>query len=65
MIVLFTDFGSGDIYRGQVHAVPAEHAPGVAVIDLLHDAPAYDVQSSRCLLHALQQRFPTGSVLMA
>lgn len=64
MIILFTDFGADDIYVGQVHAVLAEHAPGVPVINLLHTAPVFDVRSSSFLLHALQKKFPQGSVFI-
>ena len=46
-IVLFTDFGSGDIYVGQLKAVLQRLAPQVAVIDLLHDAPAFNVRAGR------------------
>ena len=39
MIALFTDFGLEGPYTGQVKAVLAQEAPGVAVIDLFADAP--------------------------
>jgi len=39
MIVLFTDFGLVGPYAGQVKTVLHEGAPGVAVVDLLADAP--------------------------
>ena len=53
MILLFTDFGSADLYTGQVKAVLAQHAPGVPVIDLLNDAPNFNVRASAHLLAAL------------
>lgn len=65
MIILFTDFGADDIYVGQIHAVLAEQAPGIPIIDLLHTAPVFNVRCSGFLLHALQKRFPPGSVFMA
>ena len=34
MLVLFTDYGWSDPYVGQIKAVMAREAPGVAVIDL-------------------------------
>jgi S-adenosylmethionine hydrolase len=40
MIVLFTDFGMGGPYVGQVHAVLAQQAPAVPVIDLFQSCPA-------------------------
>lgn len=53
MIYLYTDFGSQDIYLGQVKAVLRQHAPDVDVIDLCNDLPDYDVLSSAHLLSAL------------
>ena len=64
-IVLFTDFGSADLYVGQVKAVFARLAPGAAVIDLLHDAPAFNVRASAHLLAAAVGYFPEDSVFMA
>jgi hypothetical protein len=65
MILLFTDFGAADIYVGQVKAVLQEHAPKVPVIDLLNDAPAFNVKAGAHLLAALAARLPTGSVTLA
>src|SRR5262249_45495979 len=64
-IFLFTDFGSTDIYAGQVKSVLQQHAPGVAVIDLLHDAPDFNVRASAHLLAALAPRIPAGSTVLA
>ena len=44
MIVLFTDFGAGDIYVGQVKAAMRQLAPSIHLIDLLHDAPDFAPQ---------------------
>lgn len=65
MIVLFTDFGAADLYVGQIRAVLAEAAPDMPVIDLLHDALAFDVRGSAHLLAALAPRFPRGAVFVA
>ncbi len=64
-IVLYTDFGSADLYVGQVKAVIARFAPGVPVIDLLHHAPAFDARASAHLLASLVGRFVKGSVFLA
>jgi len=64
-IFLFTDFGAADLYAGQVKAVLQRHAPNVAVIDLLHEAPAFDVRASAHLLAALSRQIPPGSVTLA
>src|SRR3990172_8518232 len=63
-IVLFTDFGSGDIYVGQVKAVLQRLAPATAVIDLLHDAPAFNVRASAHLLAAMIGGFAEDSVFL-
>lgn len=65
MIFLFTDFGTADIYVGQVKAVLQQRAPGVPVVDLLNDAPNFDIAASAHLLAALAPRIPTGSVTLA
>lgn len=65
MIFLFTDFGAAGIYVGQVKAVLHEHAPRKSVIDLLHDAPAFNVKAGAHLLAALGPRLPRGSVTLA
>ena len=64
-IVLFTDFGAGDLYVGQIKAVLQRLAPPIAVIDLLHDAPAFNVRASAHLLAALVGHFAQDSVFLA
>jgi S-adenosylmethionine hydrolase len=65
VIVLFTDFGGADPYVGQVKAVLQARAPRVAVIDALHDVPAFGVEPAAHLLAALAHSFPRGSVFLA
>ena len=64
MILLFTDFGLSGPYTGQMKAVLAQQAPGVPVIDLFADAPAFDPQLSAYLLAAYAPAFPAGSVFL-
>ncbi len=64
MIVLFTDFGLTGPYVGQMKAVLARRAPDIPVIDLMHDAPAFDARASAYLLAALAGSFPAGSVFV-
>jgi len=64
MIVLFTDFGLAGPYVGQMKAVLCQEAPGVPVIDLCHDAPAFDPQGAAYLLAAYAEAVPAGSVLL-
>jgi len=64
MIVLFTDFGLSGPYTGQMKAVLARMAPGLPVIDLFADAPAFDPQLSAYLLAAYAPEFPADSVFL-
>lgn len=64
MIVLFTDFSEKDPYVGQVHAVLAQKAPGIPVIDLFHNVPSFDIRAAAYLLPAYTQGFPVGTVFV-
>ncbi|GMR17816.1 MAG: SAM-dependent chlorinase/fluorinase [Gammaproteobacteria bacterium] len=64
MIVLFTDFSEKDPYVGQVHAVLAQKAPGVPIIDLFHNVPDFDIRAAAYLLPAYTQGFPVGTVFV-
>jgi S-adenosylmethionine hydrolase len=64
MIVLFTDFGVNGPYVGQMKAVLHVTAPGVPVVDLLHDAPAFEPRLSAYLLAAYAREFPAGAVFV-
>lgn len=65
MLLLYTDFGTQGPYVGQMHAVLAQQAPGLPVIDLMHDAPAFNPRAAGALLAALAKRFPPQSVCVA
>lgn len=64
MIVLFTDFGEVGPYVGQVKAVLERDAPGIPVIDLLHDAPMFQARASAYLLASLIDVFPPDVVFL-
>jgi S-adenosyl-L-methionine hydrolase (adenosine-forming) len=64
-IYLFTDFGATDLYIGQVKSVLHEYAPNATAIDLLHEAPVFNVRASAHLLAALSRWIPSGSVTLA
>ena len=64
MIVLFTDFGHASVYVGQVKSVLYQTSPRAHCIDLLHDAPAFNVKASAHLLAALVPQFPPESVFL-
>ena len=64
MIVLFTDFGWTGPYVGQIKAVLQREAPGVPVIDLMHDAPVHDARAASYLLASLTRSFPADAVFL-
>lgn len=65
MILLFTDFGWQGPYVGQMHAAIRSSAPAIPVIDLMHDAPAFDSRAAGYLLAALAPQWPEGSAIVA
>ena len=64
MIVLFTDFGHQDYYIGQLKSVLTQSVPEAAIIDLLHNAPVYNIHSSAYLLAALIDAFPPETIFL-
>ncbi len=64
-LVLYSDFGSADLYVGQLKAVLAARAPGVPVLDALHSAPDFGIEPAAHLLAALAPQYPVGSVFFA
>lgn len=64
MIVLFSDFGRAGPYVGQIQAVLCRMAPGVPLVDLFADAPAFDPMASAYLLAAYAPEFAAGSVFV-
>jgi S-adenosylmethionine hydrolase len=65
MIFLFTDFGSNGPYVGQMHAVLKRAHPHIPVIDLMHDAPAFDPKCAAYLLPAYTRQAQAGDVVIA
>ncbi len=68
MIALFTDFGSAGPYAGQIHAALLQclgrRAPSHPVVSLIHDAPVFQPRAAACLLAALADDFPAGTVFV-
>ena len=62
MIFLYTDFGYEGPYVGQMKAVLQRLAPGISVIDIIHNAPICNPRSSAYLLAALAQESEAGDV---
>ncbi|MFN2308176.1 MAG: S-adenosyl-l-methionine hydroxide adenosyltransferase family protein [Gammaproteobacteria bacterium] len=64
MIVIATDFGCEGPYIGQMKAVLAREAPGVPVIDLFANLPAFEIQAAAYLLAAYVEVFEPGTVFL-
>jgi S-adenosylmethionine hydrolase len=64
MIATFTDFGIEGPYLGQVRAELQQVAPGVPVVDLFTDLPAFNVQAAAYLIPAYSQYLPTDTVCL-
>jgi S-adenosylmethionine hydrolase len=64
MIVVFTDFGASGPYLGQARTVFQALSPGIPVVDLCADAPAFQPMLSAYLLAAYAPSFPRGSVFL-
>lgn len=62
MIALFTDFGYGGPYVGQMHAAIRTILPAAEIVDLFHDVPAFDVRAAAYLLPAYAAAFPPGTI---
>ena len=65
LLALFSDFGAGGPYVGQVMAVWAAAAPEIPRVELFSSAPAYDVEAGAHLLFAYSRGLPEGSVVEA
>ena len=65
MIALFTDYGPGSLYVGQVRAVLERDAPGHPVIDLMHDAPATNIRPAAFLLERVASFLQRGAIVLA
>jgi len=64
VIVLFTDFGLEGPYVGQMKALLHRQAPGVPIVNLFSDLPAYNPKAAAYLLAAYYQEFPSDSVFL-
>ncbi len=62
MIILYTDFTLRGPYVGQLKAAIYQKNPTINIIDLMHDAPNFNVKHSACLLNSLVQYCPDSSV---
>ena len=64
MILMFTDFGRGGPYLGQMRLSIERHAPGIPVLELMSDLEPFNPRAAAYLLAALSAEIPPGSVLL-
>jgi len=62
-ITFLSDYGTGDEFVGVVHSVIRSIAPHVAVIDLTHEIPPYDIRAGSLTLGRAAQYLCPGVVL--
>lgn len=65
LLALFSDFGVGGPYVGQVMAAWAAAAPATPRIELFSGVPGFDVEAGAHLLFAYSRTLPEGSVVEA
>ena len=63
-IVFFTDFGSHDIYVGQLHAVALGSNSHYSLIDLFHDVNPFDILGGASLLAAMLDYLPHDAIVV-
>jgi S-adenosylmethionine hydrolase len=65
IIGLLTDFGLRDHYVGAVKGAILSICPEAALVDVVHELPAYDVLEGAFALAAAYAAFPAGTVFVA
>jgi hypothetical protein len=63
-IALFTDFGSEDIYVGQLHLVAKRTKPDCHLVDLFHNVNNFDIRGGATLLAAMLNYLPHDSIVV-
>lgn len=64
-VTFLSDLGTADESVGVVHSVLAQLAPGVRIVDLVHDLPPFDVRAGSIALARSVQYLSPGVVIAA
>ncbi|MBI2297744.1 MAG: SAM-dependent chlorinase/fluorinase [Armatimonadetes bacterium] len=64
LVVLLTDYGSGDQYPGILKGAVLTANPDARVIDATHDLPNFDVWSASYLLSLVAKEWPPGTTFV-
>lgn len=65
LVALFTDFGSGDPYVGQLKGAIKTIHPESEILDLSHENAAFDIATASYLLAKSTRTLPAGTVIVA
>ena len=65
LFTLTTDFGAASAYPAQMKAVILTAIPDARLVDVTHDAPAYDILAGALLLEAALPWFPREAIHVA
>jgi S-adenosylmethionine hydrolase len=65
LFTLTTDFGSASAYPAQLKAVILSAVPDARIVDVTHDAPAFDILAGALLLEAALPWFPREAIHLA
>ena len=63
-VALFTDFGSRDIYVGQLHAAATKTKLTYTLVDLFHDVNSFDIFAGASLLAAMFDYLPHDAIVV-
>jgi hypothetical protein len=63
-IAFFTDFGSQDIYVGQLHAAAKKARSECPLVDLFHDVNSFDIHAGGSLLAAMIDYLPYDAIVV-
>ena len=64
-ICFLSDFGLADDFVGTCKGVMLGIAPGVAIVDLTHEVPGFEVEAGAEVLHHATRYMPDGAIYLA
>jgi S-adenosylmethionine hydrolase len=64
-ICFLSDFGLADDFVGTCKGVMLGIAPGVAIVDLTHEVPGFEVEAGAEILHHATRYMPDGTIYLA
>src|SRR3712207_7446136 len=64
-ICFLSDFGLADDFVGTCKGVMLGIAPGVAIVDLTHEVPGFEVEAGAEILHHATRYMPEDAIYLA